>query len=275
LRIVAIVLFLIGLAGPRFILQETISSVEGIDIILTIDCSGSMAAEDFQINGRRTNRLEVVKKVVDEFIANRPYDRMALVAFAGVAYPVSPLTLDHNWLINNLNRIELGFMKDGTAIGSAINSSLLRLRKSDVKSKIVILLTDGVNNAGKTDPLTAAEAAKTLGIKIYTIGVGTKGYAPFPIQDLFGQKFYQKVLVEIDEVLLRRIAELTGGKYFRATDMESLRQIYEEIDALEKTKIEEHGFKEYKERFDWFVGLALLFLFIEFVLSHTVFLRIP
>ena len=275
LRWLAIVFLLIGLAGPRSVLQETMSSVEGIDIVLAIDCSGSMAAEDFQINGRRANRLQVIKQVVDEFIANRPYDRIGLIAFAGLAYTVCPLTLDHNWLVNNLNRIELGLIKDGTAIGSAINSSLLRLKKSDAKSKIIILLTDGVNNAGKTDPLVATQAAKTLGIKIYAIGAGTKGYAPFPVQDLFGQKFYQKVLVEIDEVLLHKIAETTGAKYFRATDTDSLRQIYKEIDSLEKTKIEEHGYRQYKELFGWFVGTALILLFFEFVLNHTLFLRIP
>lgn len=275
LRVIAVLLMVIALAGPRSVLEQTLTSVEGIDIILAIDCSGSMAAEDFAVGGKRANRLETVKRVVEEFIRNRPYDRIGLVAFAGVAYTVCPLTLDHNWLINNLNRIALRLIKDGTAIGSAVNSSVLRLKKSDAKSKVVILLTDGVNNAGKTDPLMAAQAAKALGVKIYTIGAGTKGYAPFPVENLLGQRFYQKVLVEIDEVLLKRIADITHGRYFRATDTESLRSIYQEIDALEKTKIEEQGFKQYKELFSYFVAAALFLLALEFALNHTVFLRVP
>lgn len=275
MRALAVVLLLIALAGPRSVLEQTLTSVEGIDIILAIDCSGSMAAEDFVVNGKRNNRLDIIKQVVEEFVQNRPSDRIGLVAFAGLAYTVCPLTLDHNWLVNNLNRITLHLIKDGTAIGSAINSSVLRLKKSDAKSRIIILLTDGVNNAGKTDPLMAAQAAKAMGIKVYTIGAGTKGYAPFPVENLFGQKFYQKILVEIDEALLKKIADLTNGKYFRATDTESLRNIYHEIDNLEKTKIEEQGFKQYKELFGYFLRAALLLLALEFILNHTLFLRIP
>ena len=275
LRMIVLTLFLIALAGPRSVLQETVHKTEGIDIVLAIDCSGSMAAEDFEINGRRLNRLAVVKDVVKEFIKERPSDRIGLVAFGGRAYTVCPLTTDHNWLIENLERIELGLIEDGTAIGSAIASSVGRLKDSTAKSKVIILLTDGLNNAGKVNPLSAAKAAQVLNIKIYTIGAGTKGYAPFPITDFFGRKVYQNVLIDIDEGMMKDIAKITAGEYFRATDTESLRRIYQEIDKLEKTKIEQVGYKEYKELFIWVLTLALVFLVLQMILEETVFLKLP
>lgn len=275
LRLAALVLFFVALAGPRSVLEETLHETEGIDIVLAVDASGSMAAEDFVMDGQRYNRLAIVKKVVQEFVKERTNDRLGLVAFARFAYTVSPLTTDHSWLLTNLERVDLGLIEDGTAVGSAIASSVARLRNSDAKSRVVILLTDGVNNAGKTDPLEAARVAGAFGIKIYTIGAGTKGYVPFPARDLWGRKVYQKVLIELDENMLRQIAATTGGKYFRATDTESLRDIYKEIDALEKTKIEEHGYKEYKELFGWFLAAALAALCSEVVLAGTVFLSIP
>jgi len=234
-----------------------------------------MAAEDFTIGGRRYNRLDVVKNVVREFIANRGGDKIGLITFAGLAYTVCPLTTDYAWVTTNLERIRLGMIKDGTAIGSAINSSLTRLKNSEAKSKVMILLTDGVNNAGEIDPLTAARAARALGIKIYTIGAGTKGFAPFPAQDVFGRKVYQQVRIDIDEKLLQGIAQITGGTYFRATDTESLRAVYSAIDALEKTRIEQAGYREYKEWFVEVLLLALGVLMIEIVLGNTLLLRIP
>ena len=275
LRLIVLTLFMVALSGPRFVLEETVHKSEGIDIVLAIDSSGSMAAEDFQINGRRLNRLAVVKDVVKEFVGQRPNDRMGLVAFGGRAYTVCPLTTDHNWLIENLERIELGLIEDGTAIGSAIASSVGRLKDSTAKSKVIILLTDGLNNAGKVSPLSAAKAAQALNIKIYTIGAGTKGYAPFPITDFFGRKVYQNVLIDIDEETMKEIAKMTAGQYFRATDTESLRRIYQEIDTLEKTKIEQVGYKEYKELFVWVLALALVILLLQGVLEETVFLKLP
>ena len=275
LRLLTLALFCVALAGPWSVLEQTIHKTEGIDIVLAVDCSGSMAAEDFQIGGRRQNRLSVIKEVVKEFIQQRPDDRLGLVTFAARAYTVCPLTTDHNWLIENLERIELGLIDDGTAIGSGIASSVSRLKDSKAKSKIIILLTDGVNNAGKVDPLSAARAAEALGIKIYTIGAGTKGYAPFPVTDFFGRRGYQNVLIDIDENTLKEIAKITNGEYFRATDTESLKKIYQQIDKLEKTKIEQVGYKEYKELFPWVLGLSLMILFLQILLENTLFFKIP
>ena len=275
LRMAAIFLFIVALAGPRFVKKETLHKTEGIDIVLALDASGSMAAEDFVINNQRMNRLAIIKGVVKDFISQRTSDRIGIVAFGGVAYTVCPLTTDYPWLEQNLDRVELGLIEDGTAVGSAIGSSLLRLKTSEAKTKIVILLTDGMNNAGKIDPIKASEAAKTMGVKIYTIGAGSKGYVPFPAQDFFGRKVYQNVLIDLDEDMLTRVAENTGGKYFRATNTESLREIYKEIDRLEKTNIEEAGYFEYTEFFDKVLWLALLLLVMELVLTNTVLMRIP
>ncbi|HQP10460.1 MAG TPA: VWA domain-containing protein [Candidatus Omnitrophota bacterium] len=275
MRLFAIVLFLIALAGPRSVLEESIHKTEGIDIVLTIDSSGSMAAEEFVLNGRRVNRLDIVKEVVRGFIDERKNDRLGLVTFASLAYTVSPLTTDHSWLLANLERINLGLIEDGTAIGSAISSSVARLENSEAKSKLVVLLTDGVNNAGKIAPAEAARVAKAFGVKIYTIGAGTKGPVPFPAVDPWGRTVYQQAVIDLDEKSLREIADITGGKYFRATDTESLREIYKEIDALEKIKIEEFGYKEYKELFGYFLIAALMILCCEMLLTHTVFLKVP
>lgn len=275
LRMAAILLCIVALAGPRFVKKETLHKTEGIDIMLALDASGSMAAEDFVINNQRMNRLAIIKRVVKEFISQRASDRIGIVAFGGVAYTVCPLTTDYPWLEQNLDRVELGLIEDGTAIGSAISSSLLRLKTSEAKTKIMILLTDGMNNAGKIDPIKASEAAKTTGVKIYTIGAGSKGYVPFPAQDFFGRKVYQNVRIDLDEDMLTKVAENTGGKYFRATNTESLREIYKEIDTLEKTKIEETGYFEYTELFDKVLLLALIVILIELVLTNTVLMRIP
>ena len=268
-------LLVLALARPRVPLEEARIQTEGIDIILTIDCSSSMLAEDFKIAGRRENRLEVVKKVVENFIKERKSDRIGIITFAVRAYTVCPLTLDHQWLIKNLERIKIGAIEDGTAIGSAISSSLNRLKDTEAKSRIIILLTDGINNAGRISPLTAAEAATALGIKIYTIGAGVKGLAPYPMRGFWGETVYQNVKIEIDETMLKEIARVSGGKYFRATDTKSLEEIYKEIDALEKTPVEETGFQEYKELFPVFLMLGLILLMSEIILSNTILRKLP
>lgn len=275
LRLGTALLMVMALAGPRSVLQETEYKTQGIDIVLAMDSSGSMEAEDFRLDGHQANRLDVVKRVVEEFIDNRHSDRIGLVAFGGRAYTVSPLTTDYNWVKTNLERITLDLFEEGTAIGSAIGSSLARLKKSDAKSKVVVLLTDGVNNAGKLDPRTAAQAAKAMGVKIYTIGAGTKGYAPFPVRDLWGRKIYRNAIVDIDEKLLQDIAQMTGGKYYRATDTASLREIYHEIDAFEKTEIKEQSYREYQELFVYFLGAALIVLAVENLLSNTILMKVP
>ncbi|MBP9855251.1 MAG: VWA domain-containing protein [Candidatus Omnitrophica bacterium] len=274
LRYLVIGLFIIALAGPRFVSEETIRKIEGIDIVLTIDASGSMAAEDFVVDRKRVNRLEVVKNVVAEFIKQRSSDRIGLVAFAALAYTVTPLTTDYEWILKNLERIELGFMKDGTAIGSAIMTSISRLKTSKAKSKVVILLTDGVNNGTEISPVDAAKVAKSFGIKIYTICSGTDGYVPFPMQ-AFGQIIYQNVRIDIDEETMKQIATITGGRYFRATDSAQLKAIYAEIDALEKTSVEEAGYFEYTELYDLFLLAALGLLLLEVILSNGVLMRVP
>ncbi len=275
IRWLVIILFMLALAGPRSVLEETKRTTEGIDIVLSLDCSGTMAAEDFTLNGQRINRLGIVKNVIRDFIKGKSSDRIGLVAFSALAYTVCPLTTDYDWVIENLDRIDLGIIEDGTAIGSGIASALSRLRNSTAKSKVIILLTDGINNAGKVVPLDAAQIAKKLGIKIYTIGVGTKGVVPIPVRDDWGRTFYQRVVVSMDEETLAKIAELTNGKYFRATDADSLKKIYQEIDALERTKIEEVGYKEYKLLFGFFLFPALALFLVEIILANTVLLRVP
>ncbi len=275
IRIAALILIITALCRPQEMIEESIIETEGIDIILTVDTSTSMLAEDFELEDGRANRLKAVKEVMKEFIENRTSDRIGIVAFAAKAYTVSPLTLDYGWLIQNLDRVEIGMIEDGTAIGSSLTSSLNRLNKTEAKSKVVILLTDGVNNRGKIAPLVAAEAAGALDIKVYTIGAGTKGYAPVPARDLFGRRIYQQQKVVIDEDTLKSIAEKTGAKYFRATDTESLRAVYSEIDQLETTPIEEQGYVEYKELFHLFLIPGLILLLLEIILNNTLLRRIP
>ena len=234
-----------------------------------------MLAEDFKFAGHRQNRLYVVKRVVEDFIRVRHNDRIGITAFAARAYTVCPLTLDYNWIVNNLNRIQIGMVEDGTAIGSAIVTSLNRLRQSKAKGKVLILLTDGRNNTGSISPQTAAYAAKALDVKIYTVGAGTKGLAPYPAEDFFGNKVYQPMRVDIDDQMLTTVAEITGGSYFRAQDTESLKQIYANIDKMEKTPIEETGYTEYKEIFPKFLLIGLGILVSEVILSQTLLRKIP
>lgn len=275
LKVLAAVLFILALARPQSPLEETKIRTEGIDIVLAVDVSTSMLAEDFTIAGRRKNRLEVVKQVVEDFIKMRKSDRIGMIAFAARAYTVCPLSLDYDWLIQNLARVKIGQIEDGTAVGSGISSSLNRLKNSKAKSKIAILLTDGVNNTGEISPLTAAEAAKALGIKIYTIGAGSKGLVPYPTLNFWGRKTYRKAKIALDEDTLIKIAEQTNGKYFRATDTASLKKIYDEIDALEKTEVVESGYTEYDELFPIFLIPGLILLILEQILANTILRKIP
>ncbi len=269
------ILFALGLARFRIPAEGSKVQTEGIDIILALDTSTSMLAEDFRLHGKRANRLDVVKDVVENFIQGRKNDRIGIVAFAARAYTVSPLTLDYGWLLENLKRVKIGMIEDGTAIGSALSVCLKRIEDTKAKSKIVILLTDGINNAGKISPSLAAEAARALKVKIYTIGAGTKGMAPYPMKDFFGNTVYQPVKIDIDEDGLINIASKTEGKYFRATDTRSLKEIYSEIDRMEKTPIEEKGYMEYRELFPIFVSIAMVLLFLEVLLRNTILRRVP
>ncbi len=275
MRIVSLVLIILALGRPQQMIEESVIETEGIDIVLALDTSSSMLAEDFELRGTRSNRLDVVKEVVKDFIANRTNDRIALIAFAARAYTVSPLTLDYGWLMQNLERVTIGMIEDGTAIGSGLSSALIRLKDTVSKSKVVVLLTDGRNNAGRISPLMAAEAAAALNMKVYTIGAGTRGLAPYPAKDPFGNTVYRPVKIEIDEDVLKEIADKTGAQYFRATDTGSLREIYKEIDQLEKTTMEQKGYREYRELFHLFLVPGLFMVILELILNNTFLRRIP
>lgn len=275
LGLLSFALLVIALARPRHGKGTSEIEASGIDISLVLDVSGSMEALDFELDGKPVNRLEVVKKVVAEFVAERPNDKLGMVAFAGRPYLVSPLTMDHNFLKTRLAGVKMGQVEDGTAIGSAIASAVGHLKDSTAKSRIVIILTDGVNNAGAVNPLTAAEAAKALGIKIYTIGAGTRGDAPVPVKDAFGRTHLQTVKVEIDEEMLREVATATGGQSFRATDTDSLAKIYDSINQLEKTTRKLKKYQQYDELYLWFLVPGLGLLLSELVLSQTRFRRLP
>ena len=268
LRLVMFSLLILALARPQQGNSTTEIEASGIDILLAVDVSGSMEAMDFTLDGKPTNRLDVVKKVVDEFITQRPNDRIGLLAFGGRPYLVSPLTLDHSWLQKRLESLEIGMIEDGTAIGSAIGSGTNRLRDKKSKSRILILLTDGMNNSGRIPPLIAAEAAETLAIKVYTIGAGTRGEAPIPVTDPFGRRRLIQAKVDIDEETLTKVAELTGARYFRATDTASLEKIYKEINDMETTTRTIKKFEHYRELFPLFILTALMLLCVEIVLSR-------
>ncbi|WP_434968567.1 vWA domain-containing protein [Rosettibacter firmus] len=269
LRIIALALLIIAFARPQtFSTGENIYT-EGIDIAMVLDISGSMLAEDF-----KPNRLEAAKKVIDDFIKGRTSDKIGLVIFAGESFTQCPLTIDYSVLRNLLSEIHSGMIEDGTAIGNAIANGVNRLKDSQAKSKVMILLTDGVNNAGEIDPITAAQIAQKYGIRIYTVGVGTIGDAPYPFQTPFGIR-YQMVPVEIDENLLRQISNITGGKYFRATNNRKLIEIYEEIDKLEKTRVEVTSYRHAKELYFGWALAGLLLLFAEFGLSKFYLKKLP
>ena len=277
LRWLSLVLFIIALSQPRLTKFDTTkATASGVDIVVAFDLSGSMAAEDFEIKGERVNRVKMAKTVLERFVAKRPSDRIGLVAFGTQAYIASPITLDHDFLLKNLERMDLNTINgDQTAIGSALSTAVNRLRELKSKSKIVILMTDGQNNAGKVDPLTAAEAAKALGVKCYTIGVGTRGQAPMPATDMFGRRGYQMVAVDIDENTLTKISDMTGGKYYRADNAENFEAIYSDIDKLEKTEADVKKFAQHTELFAWLIALGIVMLTAEIVLGQTVLRRLP
>jgi len=275
LRALVLVLLLIALAGPRKLLAQSKVTSEGIDIVLALDVSGSMSAEDYVIDGHRISRLDIIKSTVENFIKQRTYDRLALTVFGSQAYTVCPLTMDHEWLLENLHQIRIGVIQDATAIGSGIATSLLRLKNSKAKTRIIVLLTDGANNSGSIQPLEAAKLAKTMGVKVYTIGAGTTGIVPFPVVDEYGNKHYEQAQFDFDEDTLKKIADMTGAEYFRAADTDSLRHCYAVIDKLEKTKIVEKGYRQYEPLFWFYVDAALALLILELILTNTLFLKIP
>jgi Ca-activated chloride channel homolog len=277
---------IVGLARPQFGVSTSRVRTSGIDIMLLLDVSLSMLSEDFSIGSQRASRLEVVKEVTEKFISGRPDDRIGVIAFSGRAYLVSPLTLDHKWLIENLSRLNIrrvgdqtalgpSLVEDGTAIGSALTTGANRLRDRRAKSRIIVLLTDGDNNAGKIPPLTAAEAAAAIGIKIYTIGAGTNGLVPFPHSDGFGNTYYSQEYMPFKEDTCREIARLGGGVFFRAIDTKTLTEIFGQIDQFEKTDLEVQKYQNYQDIFGWLLGAGLCFLGATFVLRETIWSKVP
>jgi Ca-activated chloride channel family protein len=275
LPIIAAALMIVGLARPQRTHSRTEVTANGIDIVLGLDISGSMQALDFTVNNYRVNRIAVVKSVVSKFIDERPDDRIGLIAFAAAPYIVSPLTLDHDWLQQNLDRVNTGLGDDGTAIGSAIAAAVNHLRTTTAKSKVVILLTDGVNNSGKISPLAAAEAARALGVKVYTIGVGVRGKAPIPVRDDKGNIHVVMANVDVDEKTLQAVANETGGQFYRATDTDSLQKIYEQINRYEKSAQTVQKFEHVEELYRWPLFPALGLLGIGILLQQTRFRRLP
>jgi Ca-activated chloride channel family protein len=275
LRAIALGLLALALSRPQAGSASTRVHREGVDVVLAVDVSGSMLAEDFMLEGKRANRLDVVKAAVREFVAARPEDRVGLVLFAARPYTQCPLTLDHGWLLQNLERARIGMIEDGTAIGSALATAVDRLRASRAKGRFVVLLTDGQQNAGRITPRTAAEAAAALGVRVYTVGAGTRGVAPYPAQDPFGNRIYRPMRVDIDEGALRQIATTTGGRYFRATDTTKLREVYAEIDRSEKTPFEAPQYLDFEELYPWLVWPALGLVLLEIGLGETVLRKLP
>jgi Ca-activated chloride channel family protein len=266
LRLVALALLIIAMARPQRTLKEEKINAEGIDIVMTMDLSSSMLAQDF-----KPDRLEVAKRMAKEFVSQRQYDRIGMVVFAGEAFTQCPLTTDHEVLQNFISQLQCGLLEDGTAIGMGLAAAVNRLKDSPAKTKVVILVTDGVNNVGYFKPITAGEIAKEFGIKVYAIGVGSVGEALTPVSRRSDGRFiFGLAPVEIDEDLLRQISKMTGGKYFRATSANDLQQIYRQIDRLEKTKIEVTAIKRYSEEFRWFALAALVILALEFLLRYSV-----
>lgn len=269
LRLAIFSLLIIALARPQSVSSRQDINIEGIDIVMALDVSSSMLARDL-----KPDRLEASKQVAKEFISRRPNDRVSLVIFSGEAFTQVPLTTDHQMIYTLFREIESGMIEDGTAIGDGLATSVSRLKDSDAISKVIILLTDGVNNSGSLDPRTAAELAKMFGIRVYTIGVGTQGFAPYPVQTPYGVQM-QQMEVQIDEELLQQIASTTGGQYFRAEDNKKLREVYDEIDQLEKSKIDIQEFKKKHEKFLPFAMIALLLFTLEMILRFLVFKKFP
>lgn len=268
-RMVGLFFLIVALARPQSFRSERSSTTDGIDIVMSLDVSASMLARDFT-----PDRLEASKTIGSQFISGRPNDRIGIVMFAAEAYTMCPLTIDHATAINQLQQAQSGVLEDGTAIGSGLAMAVSRLAESDAKSRVVILLTDGVNNSGEVAPLTAAEIAKALGVRVYAVGVGSQGTAPYPVQTPFGIR-YQNMAVEIDEALLERVADMTGGKYFRATDNNALKEVYAEIDQLEKSKIQVNDRTQKEEEYWKFGVLALLLLAGEMVVRRLLVQELP
>lgn len=276
LRWLTLAIFIVALAQPRLSKSTTTVKASGVDIAVAFDMSGSMLSEDFVVKGQRVSRFDMARSVLKSFIDKRPNDRIGLIVFATQAFIATPLTLDHDYLQENLDRLEIGSINpNATAIGDALSTAVNRVRDLKAKSKIVILMTDGQNNSGKIDPLTAAEAAAALGVKVYTVGIGEQGMAPMPVF-AGGQKVgYRNMPVDVDEVTLQKIADKTGGKYYRADNAEKFRQIYSDIDKLEKTEATVNKYTEFKELFQWFVASGFALLLIELGLAQTIFRRLP
>lgn len=270
LRLLALGLVVVALARPQTGISTESVSTRGIDIVLALDVSSSMLAEDLE-----PNRLDAAEAVAADFVHGRRNDRIGLVAFAGQAFTQAPLTLDYGVVTELLGELRTGMIEDGTAVGMGLATAVKRLQASDAKSKVVILLTDGRNNRGEIGPVTAAQMAQALGVRVYTIGAGSRGTARVPLDDPRRGRVYVNMRVDVDEPTLQRIAELTGGRYFRATDRESLSEIYEEIDQLERTKVEVNNYTRYAERFGPVLALGLLLLLAESALSQTVLRRLP
>ncbi|MGM0566316.1 MAG: vWA domain-containing protein [Bacteroidota bacterium] len=269
LRMLALVLMITAFARPQSSTKQRNVDIRGIDVVMTLDISSSMLAEDF-----KPNRLEAAKELAWDFVEGRPNDRIGLVVFSGESFTQCPLTTDHRVIRNLMQDIESGMIEDGTAIGDGLATSVNRLKDSQSVSKVIILLTDGVNNKGSLNPQSAAEIAQLHGIRVYTVGVGSQGTAPYPVQGMFGTR-YQQMEVEIDEDLLREMADMTGGKYFRATDKEKLQAVYEEIDRLERSKIDVTEFQEKAEEFLPLLLIAFALLALEFLLKNTVLKTMP
>jgi Ca-activated chloride channel family protein len=275
---------IVALARPEGGKSTTQVQASGIDIMILLDVSGSMLTEDYTMDGQQTNRLAAVTSVTKKFIEGRPNDRIGLMAFASRPYLVSPLTLDHDWLEQNVDRVHIGQVEDGTAIGSAIAAGLNRLKDPSSKSKVLILLTDGVNNCGKVTPETAAEASKALGVRLYAIGAGTNGIAPVPVfeentetprLDPSGKPMYIDVPVQFDETQLKRVAQIADGHFYRASDTKSMENIFSEIDKLEKTTVRYKKTEEYSDLFPVFLKVGLALITLEMVLGQTVLRRLP
>lgn len=270
LRLLAILAMVIALARPVVVHHESETTTEGVDIVLAMDISGSMLARDFT-----PDRLSAAKRLATEFVAERTGDRLSVVAFAGEAFTQCPLTADQAAVGTMLSRLRSGVVEDGTAIGNGLATAINRLRESGAKSKVVVLLTDGVNNRGQISPIMAAEIARDLGIKVYTIGVGSRDKAPMPAIDPFGNQTFVMADVEIDEELLRNIASTTSGRYFRANDNEALRNIYQQINELEKSEVQVTHYTSYDELFGRWLLLALLLLALEFIVARVILNRLP
>jgi Ca-activated chloride channel family protein len=278
LRWLTLAIFIVALAQPRLTKNTTMVKASGVDIVVAFDMSGSMMSEDFVVDGKRVDRFDMARSILKRFIDKRSSDRLGLVVFAAQAFIATPLTLDHDFLQENLDRLEIGSINpNATAIGDALATALNQLRDLKAKSKTVILMTDGENNSGKVDPLTAAQAAQALGVKVYTIGVSKNGTAPMPVgkNPYTGETVYQDMPVDVDETTLQKIAQMTGGNYYRADDAKHFQQIYAEIDKQEKTEAVVNKFTEYKELFPWFIASGLALLLVEITLTQTVLRKLP